>query len=136
MVPADAGGVSLGKREDKMGQRSTDTREVIFEEVRIPSRFRLGEGRDGFKIAMETLDASRPVVGSQAVGIARAAFETALAYVKQQTLSDRPVVASQGTELKRRDCCAGTRLGLAITVTVAGNNRQSRSASRPISLWK
>lgn len=103
MVPVDTAGLSLGKREDKMGQRSTDTREVIFEEVRIPSRFRLGEGGDGFKIAMMTLDASRPVVGSQAVGIARAAFEAAVAYVKQQVLPDSPVVASQGIQFMLAD---------------------------------
>jgi acyl-CoA dehydrogenase len=103
IVPGDTPGLCLGKTEDKMGQRSTDTREVIFEEVRIPSRFRLGEGHDGFKIAMMTLDASRPVVGSQAVGIARAAFEAAIAYVKEQVLSDRPVIASQGIQFMLAD---------------------------------
>jgi acyl-CoA dehydrogenase len=103
ILPRDTFGLSLGKREDKMGQRSTDTREVIFEAVRIPCRYRLGEGYDGFTIAMTTLDASRPVVGSQAVGIARAAFEAAVAYVKQQALCDRPVVASQGIQLMLAD---------------------------------
>lgn len=103
IVPRDAPGFSLGKREDKMGQRSCDTREVIFEEVRIPARYRLGEGFDGFRIAMMTLDASRPVVGAQAVGIARAAFEAATAWVKQQTVADRPVVASQGVQFMLAD---------------------------------
>lgn len=103
IVPRDTPGLSFGKREDKMGQRSTDTREVIFEEVRIPSRFRLGEGHDGFNIAMKTLDASRPVVGAQAVGIARAAFEAAVAYVKQQVPSDGAGVASQGIHFMLAD---------------------------------
>jgi acyl-CoA dehydrogenase len=103
IVPRDTPGLSFGKREDKMGQRSTDTREVIFEEVRIPSRFRLGEGHDGFNIAMKTLDASRPVVGAQAVGIARAAFEAAVAYVKQQVPSDGGGVASQGIHFMLAD---------------------------------
>jgi acyl-CoA dehydrogenase len=103
IIPRDTPGLSFGKREDKMGQRSCDTREVIFEELRIPSRFRLGEGFDGFEIAMMTLDASRPVVGAQAVGIARAAFEAAVAYVKQQVLPDGPVVASQGIQFMLAD---------------------------------
>ena len=67
MIPADTPGVSSGKKEDKMGQRATDTREVIFDNVRIPTRYRLGEGLDGFKIAMMTLDDSRPGVGAAAV---------------------------------------------------------------------
>jgi len=58
MVPADAPGITIGKKENKMGQRTAATREVIFQDVRIPARFRLGNGFDGFKIAMMTLDES------------------------------------------------------------------------------
>ena len=68
MVSADTPGVSHGRQEDKLGQRSSDTCEVIFEEVRIPGRYLLGDGRDGFRIAMRTLDSSRPVVGSRRRG--------------------------------------------------------------------
>jgi len=103
VVPADTPGVSHGKKEDKLGQRSSDTREVIFEEVRIPARYLLGSGRDGFKIAMRTLDSSRPVVGSQAVGISRAALEQALAYVRQSAASRQDGRGSQGTQLMLAD---------------------------------
>lgn len=77
MVPAKTPGVSRGKKEDKMGQRAADTREVIFEEVHVPAHYRLGKGHDGFKIAMMTLDDSRAGVGASGVGIARAALEAA-----------------------------------------------------------
>ena len=70
-----------------MGQRTADTREVTFEDVRIPARFRLGKGMDGFKIAMMTLDESRATVGAAAVGIARAALEVATDYAKERVRS-------------------------------------------------
>lgn len=103
MVPADTPGVSLGKKEDKMGQRATDTREVIFEGVCIPSRYRLGEGHDGFKIAMMTLDDSRAAVGAAAVGIARAALEAATAYARERIQFGRPIAALQAVQFMLAD---------------------------------
>jgi acyl-CoA dehydrogenase len=103
VVPAGTPGLSLGKKEDKLGQRSSDTREVIFEGVRIPARFRLGDGLDGFEVAMKTLDSSRPVVGSQAVGIARAALEAALAYVKERAQPGGARQIAQGKQLTLAD---------------------------------
>lgn len=103
VVPADTPGLSHGRKEDKLGQRSSDTCEVIFEEVRIPARYLLGRGRDGFEITMRTLDSSRPVVGSQAVGICRAALEAAVAYVNQSTASRHGGKPPQGTQLMLAD---------------------------------
>ena len=103
VVPAGTPGLSLGKKEDKLGQRSSDTREVIFEGVRIPARFRLGDGLDGFEIAMRTLDSSRPVVGSQAVGIARAALEAAVAYLKERAQPGGARQIAQGKQLTLAD---------------------------------
>lgn len=103
MVPADLPGVSAGKKEDKMGQRATDTREVIFDNVRIPARFRLGEGKDGFKLAMQTLDESRAGVGATAVGIARAAMEAATAYAKERIQFGKPIAAQQAIQFMLAD---------------------------------
>ncbi|HUV73553.1 MAG TPA: acyl-CoA dehydrogenase family protein, partial [Anaerolineae bacterium] len=103
VVPAGTPGLSLGKKEDKLGQRSSDTREVIFEGVRIPARFRLGDGLDGFEVAMKTLDSSRPVVGSQAVGIARAALEAAVAYLKERAQPGGARQIAQGKQLTLAD---------------------------------
>lgn len=98
MVPAKTKGVSSGKKEDKMGQRATDTREVIFEDVKIPARFMLGESFDGFEIALKTLDDSRAGVGAAAVGIARAAMETAVAYAKERVQFGRPIADQQAIQ--------------------------------------
>jgi acyl-CoA dehydrogenase len=103
MVPADTKGVSSGKKEDKLGQRASDTREVIFDQVRIPKRYRLGEGLDGFKIAMMTLDESRPGVGASAVGIARAALEAATEYAKERVQFGKPIAAQQAVQVMLAD---------------------------------
>jgi acyl-CoA dehydrogenase len=103
MVPAETPGVSSGKKEDKLGQRSTDTREVIFQDVRVPARYRLGDGLDGFKIAMMTLDESRAGVGAAAVGIARAAMEAAVAYAKERVQFGRPIVTQQAVQFMLAD---------------------------------
>ncbi len=103
MVPAETPGVSSGKKEDKLGQRSTDTREVIFQDVRIPARYRLGEGLDGFKIAMMTLDESRAGVGAAAVGIARAAMEAAVAYAKERVQFGKPIATQQAVQFMLAD---------------------------------
>jgi acyl-CoA dehydrogenase len=95
MVPATTPGVKHGKKEDKMGQRATDTREVIFDNVRIPVRYRLGTGLDGFKIAMMTLDESRSGVAAAAVGIGRAALETAVAYARERVQFGKPIADQQ-----------------------------------------
>ena len=98
MVPADAPGITIGKKENKMGQRTADTREVIFQDVRIPARFRLGNGFDGFKIAMMTLDESRATVGSAAVGIARAALEISTGYAKERVQFGKPIAGHQAIQ--------------------------------------
>jgi acyl-CoA dehydrogenase len=103
VVPADTLGVKLGKKENKMGQRSTDTREVIFDRVCIPARYRLGEGLDGFKIAMMTLDESRAGVGAAAVGIARAAMQAAVAYAKERAQFGRPIASQQAIQFMLAD---------------------------------
>lgn len=103
MVPAGTPGVAHGKKEDKMGQRAADTREVIFRDVRVPARYRLGEGLDGFKIAMMTLDDSRPGVGAAAVGIARAALEAAVAYAKERKQFGKPIAQLQAIQFVLAD---------------------------------
>jgi alkylation response protein AidB-like acyl-CoA dehydrogenase len=103
MVPTDIPGITIGKKEDKMGQRTSDTREVAFDNVRIPARFRLGEGMDGFKIAMMTLDDSRATVGAAAVGIARAAMEAAIEHAKERVQFGRPIAQQQAIQFKLAD---------------------------------
>ncbi len=111
MVPADTPGITIGKKENKMGQRTADTREVIFQEVRIPARYRLGKGLDGFKIAMMTLDESRATVGAAAVGIARAALEVATQYAKERVQFGKPLAGHQAIQFKLADMAMKVNAG-------------------------
>ena len=85
IVPRDSPGVNVGKKENNMGQRCSDTRAVTFEDVNVPVLNRLGNEGDGFKIAMAAFDHSRPVVASAAVGLARSAMDHAVRYAKERT---------------------------------------------------
>ena len=111
MVPADTPGITIGKKENKMGQRTADTREVIFQDVRIPARYRLGRGFDGFKIAMMTLDESRATVGAAAVGIARAALEAATQYAKERVQFGKPIAGHQAIQFMLADMAMKVNAG-------------------------
>ncbi len=92
----DTPGVIVEKKLDKMGQRSTDTSAVAFSDAVVPAANRLGEEGDGFKIAMQTLDFTRPGTAVGAVGVAQAAFELAVDYAKQRVQFGMPIAMNQG----------------------------------------
>lgn len=77
-------GIAVGKKEKKMGLRASDTASVTFTEVRVPVGNRIGSEGEGFKIFMKALTCARPMVGAQAVGVARGAYNAAVAYAKQR----------------------------------------------------
>jgi len=95
VVPRSLPGVSVGKKEDKMGQRASDTADVILEDVKVPAENLLGKEGEGFKIAMITLDYARPSVAAFAVGVARAAFELAMQYSKERVQFGVPIAMNQ-----------------------------------------
>ena len=95
VVPRDADGVTVDKKEDKLGQRASDTALISFDEVEIPAENLLGEENHGFKLAMMTLDRTRPGVSALAVGIARAAFEFASEYSKERVQFGVPIAMHQ-----------------------------------------
>jgi acyl-CoA dehydrogenase len=96
VVPTDLDGVIVEKHLDKMGQRSTDTSALAFQDVKVPAANRLGEEGEGFKIAMKTLDFTRPGTAVGAVGVARAAFEYAAQYSKERVQFGMPIAMNQG----------------------------------------
>jgi len=96
VVPMDAPGVTIEKHLDKMGQRATDTSAFALQDVRVPAENRIGEEGDGFKIAMATLDATRPGTAIGAVGVAQAAYEHSVEYAKERVTFDVPIAMHQG----------------------------------------
>ena len=103
MIERDREGISIGKEEDKMGMRLSNTCDVIFENVRIPASNRIGREGDGFKLAMATLDRTRPCVAAQAVGVAERAMQEAIAYAKERKQFGKPLAAFQVTQFKFAD---------------------------------
>jgi acyl-CoA dehydrogenase len=95
VVEMGSPGVAIEKHLEKMGQRATDTSAFGLHDVRVPAENRLGEEGDGFKIAMATLDFTRPGTAIGAVGVAQAAYEHALAYSKERVAFDLPIAMHQ-----------------------------------------
>ncbi len=103
LVPADAKGFSRGKPDDKVGIRASGSCTVFFEDCAVPARYRLGAEGDGFKIAMATLDGGRIGIAAQALGIARAAHEEALAYAKERKAFGQPIAQFQAIQFMLAD---------------------------------
>src|ERR1700674_65398 len=91
------------KLEHKLGIRGSRTGYVVFEDVKVPSANRLGAEGQGFKIALNVLDHSRPGIGAQALGIAEGAFEYALAYAKERQQFGQPIASFQGIQFMLAD---------------------------------
>src|SRR3954453_12987020 len=103
-------GVKIGKLEKKMGVRGSPTGEVIFDDARVPAENMVGNEGDGFRIAMATLDRSRPTIGAQAVGIAQAAIDFAAGYMKQRTAFGKPIADFQGLQFMLADMAMKTEV--------------------------
>jgi acyl-CoA dehydrogenase len=95
VVPMDLPGVTIEKHLEKMGQRATDTSAFALHDVRVPVENRLGEEGEGFKIAMATLDFTRPGTAIGAVGVAQAAYEHAREYAKERVTFELPIAMHQ-----------------------------------------
>lgn len=103
VVDRDADGVSVDKKEDKLGQRASDTALITFDEVEVPAGNLLGEENHGFKLAMMTLDRTRPGVSAMAVGIGRAAMEFASEYSKERVQFGVPIAMHQAVSFMIAD---------------------------------
>ena len=98
LVPAEAEGVSLGRKEDKMGIRGSPTREVILDNCVVEDGAVIGEVGQGLELALRTLDSSRPTIAAQALGIAQGAFDAAVAYCSERKQFGQPLKSFQGLQ--------------------------------------
>ncbi len=119
-------GVKVAKLEHKLGLRGSPTGEVVFEDVRVPVTHRIGEEGEGFRIAMHTLDRSRPTIGAQAVGIAQGAIDYAAGYMQERKAFGRPIADLQGlrfmlAEMAMRTEAARTLVYRACSVIDTGD---------------
>lgn len=112
-------GFSFGKKEKKLGIRSSPTLEIIFEDCRVPVENRLGEEGQGFKIAMQTLDGGRNGIAAQAVGIAQGALDAATAYAKERVQFGKPIGMQQGIGFKLADMATKVEASRLLTYQAA-----------------
>ncbi|CAN5562083.1 acyl-CoA dehydrogenase [soil metagenome] len=96
-------GVHVDKLEHKLGIKGSPTGVIRLDEVRVPDTHRLGEVGEGFKVAMHTLDRSRPTIGAQGVGIAQGALDYAIGYMRERTTFGRPIADNQGLQWMAAD---------------------------------
>lgn len=119
IVEKDTPGFTFGKKENKMGIRASATRELIFEDCKVPAQNRLGREGIGFITAMKVFDKSRPMVGAQAVGIARGAFEAAARYAQQRQQFGKPISSFQAIQFMLADMATQIEAARALVFQTA-----------------
>ncbi|MFC4619888.1 acyl-CoA dehydrogenase [Camelliibacillus cellulosilyticus] len=112
-------GFSFGKKEKKLGIRSSPTLELIFEDCRVPKENLLGKEGEGFKIAMMTLDGGRNGIAAQAVGIAQGALDAAIKYAKERQQFGKPIAHQQGIGFKLADMATKVEAARLLTYQAA-----------------
>ncbi|ART78292.1 acyl-CoA dehydrogenase [Sutcliffiella horikoshii] len=127
IVEADFPGFSVGKKEKKLGIRSSPTTEIIFEDCRVPVENMLGAEGEGFKVAMTTLDGGRNGIAAQAVGIAQGALDAAVAYAKERVQFGKPIAAQQGVSFKLADMATAVEASRLLTYQAAWRESEGLS---------
>ncbi|MDN5708090.1 MAG: acyl-CoA dehydrogenase [Planococcus sp. (in: firmicutes)] len=136
IVEKDFEGFSVGKKEKKLGIRSSPTTEIIFDNCRVPKENVLGELGQGFKIAMQTLDGGRNGIAAQAVGIAQGAMDAAIDYAKEREQFGKPIAANQGISFKLADMATGIEASRLLTYQAAWLESNKLSYSKESAMAK
>jgi acyl-CoA dehydrogenase len=136
VVPTDLEGVTVEKHLDKMGQRATDTSAIAFQDVRVPADNLLGEEGEGFKVAMRTLDHTRPGTAAGAVGVARAAYEHAVEYSRTRVQFGQPIAMNQGVNFLIADMATEIEAARLLTWQAAWLFDQGKRATLQSSFAK
>jgi cyclohexane-1-carbonyl-CoA dehydrogenase len=136
IVERDQEGVCMGKTEDKLGFRGSNTAEVILEDVRVAQENRLGEEGEGFLIAMKDFDMSRPGIAAIALGIAEAALEASFAYALQRETFGRPLIRHQAISFMLADAATQIEAGRGLMVEAAKEHDKGHSNIKLASMSK
>jgi butyryl-CoA dehydrogenase len=129
-------GFRVGKEEDKMGLRASDTVELIFEDCRVPSENLLGQEGDGFVIAMASLDGGRIGIASQSVGLAQACLDAAVSYAKERVQFNKPISKFQGIRWMIADMATQIEAARLLTFNAATMKDRGENFSGAASMAK
>lgn len=136
LVPKGTAGLTIGRAEDKMGIRGSNTVALAFEDCRLPEGALLGEREGGFKIAMMALDGGRIGISAQAIGIARAALEESVRYAKDRRQFNRAIADFQATQWKLADMRTDLDAAYLLCMRAAWLKENERPFSREASMAK
>jgi alkylation response protein AidB-like acyl-CoA dehydrogenase len=129
-------GFSVGKEEDKMGLRASDTVELVFEDCRVPAENLLGEEGDGFVIAMASLDGGRIGIASQSVGVAQACLDASVSYAKERTQFNQSISKFQGIRWMIADMATQIEAARLLTFNAAAMKDRGENFSGAASMAK
>lgn len=119
IVDGDTPGLTVGKKEDNLGQRASDTRAVTFADVKVPAENMLGKEGEGFKVAMAAFDRSRPGVAALAVGLARCALDRSVEYARERKTFGQAIWKHQGLSFMIADMARNTEAARLLTYKAA-----------------
>jgi alkylation response protein AidB-like acyl-CoA dehydrogenase len=127
LVPTDSPGYRVAGIEHKLGQRASDTAQLLFEEVELTPDLMLGAEGEGYRIALSNLEGGRIGIGAQAVGMARAAYETALAYARGREAFGKPIIEQQAVAFRLADMATSLAAARGLVLDAAAR----RDAGEP-----
>ncbi|WP_096156327.1 MULTISPECIES: acyl-CoA dehydrogenase [Bacillus] len=136
IIESDFPGFSVGKKEQKLGIRSSPTTEIMFEDCKVPVENLLGEVGEGFKVAMTTLDGGRNGIAAQAVGIAQGALDASIAYAKERVQFGKPIAAQQGVSFKLADMATMIEASRLLTYQAAWRESEGLSYGKESAMSK
>ncbi len=135
-MPAKLPGIKIGKKEVNLGQRCSDTRAIVFQDVRVPKKYLLGVEGDGFKIAMRAFDSARPNVAAGAVGVARSAMEYAVKYAQERKAFGKAIAQHQAVTFMLADMAKDIEASRLLTWQAAKEIESGRRSSKYASMAK
>jgi butyryl-CoA dehydrogenase len=136
IVPTDTPGYTVTRVEEKMGQRASDTAQITFEEMRIGEDLRLGAEGEGYKIALSNLEGGRIGIASQSVGMARSAYEAALAYAKEREAFGKPIIEHEAVAFRLADMATEIDAARLLVLRAAGLRDQGAPCLKEASMAK
>lgn len=136
IVEKDTPGLKIGKKEKKMGLHGSSTTEIIFDHARVPAENLLGQEGEGFRIAMANLDTGRIGIAAQALGIAEAALEYAVAYAKERYQFGKPIIQNQGIAFKLADMATEVESARLLVYRAASLKDQGEATGLAASMAK
>jgi butyryl-CoA dehydrogenase len=136
LVPTDTPGFKVARLEKKFGQNASDTAHIVLENCRVPTELRLGEEGEGLRIALANLEGGRLGIAAQAIGIARAAYEAALAYAKARKTFGKPIIEHQAVGFRLADMATKIEAARALLHAAARLRDEGVPALRMASMAK